>query len=99
MALAVAVIADGLQAAAGPPGWLGFDQVVDLVAMVLITLLLGFHPLFLPTFIAELVPGLEMLPTWTGCVAIVIALRRKQQQPPAVPPRSSPPPAGDVIDI
>jgi hypothetical protein len=26
---------------------------------------------------------MDVLPTWTGCVALVVALRKKQQQPPA----------------
>lgn len=55
--------------------------------MVLQTLILGFHPLLLPTFILKAVPLLEALPTWTGCTFLVIAVRRRQQTPaPAAPP-------------
>jgi hypothetical protein len=30
--------------------------------------LLGWHWAFLPTFAAELVPGLDLFPTWTAAV-------------------------------
>jgi hypothetical protein len=60
-----------------------------------LTLALGFHPLFLPTFVAEFIPAVDMLPTWTACTFIVIGLRRKQKTP--VPPVHPPP--GPVIDI
>jgi hypothetical protein len=41
----------------------------------------------LPTFVVELVPVLEDLPTWTACVAAVIALRKREQNlPPPAPP-------------
>jgi hypothetical protein len=48
----------------------------------------------LPTFALEFLPIADMLPTWTGCVAIVVALRRREQS------RMPPPPApGSVIDV
>jgi hypothetical protein len=54
---------------------------------------LGFHPVLLPTFLVELLPVADMLPTWTASVALVIALRRRQQL-------GSPPPGpGPVIDV
>lgn len=77
-ALAVAVAADGLQLLLGPIGWAGLDDVIDVVAMALTTLALGFHVLFLPTFVLELAPVAGMLPTWTGCVLAVAFLRRKE---------------------
>jgi hypothetical protein len=85
-ALAVAIAADGLQLCLGPLGWAGADQVIDLVAMVCTTWLIGFHPLLLPTAFLEVLPVLELLPTWTGCVLLVIR-RRKQQQAEMEPPR------------
>jgi hypothetical protein len=94
LAFAVAVACDGLQLLCGPAGWLGVDQALDVVAMLLVTFLLGFHPLLLPTFFAEFVPGLDLVPTWTGCVAVVVALRRKHQQTDPPPQRHA-----DVIDV
>ena len=102
LACAVAVATDVLQfcgAWLGAPGWL-FDNCVDVAAMVLQTLILGFHPLFLPTFIFKALPIVDAFPTWTGCTLLVIGLRRKQQG--AVPPVVPPPMqrvSHDVIDI
>src|SRR5437764_1110435 len=80
-AYAVAITTDGLQLLLGPLGWVVADEILDVMAMIATTALLGFHPLLLPTFVLELVPVADMVPTWTVCVALVIALRRKQ--PPA----------------
>jgi hypothetical protein len=93
LALTIAIIADGLQLLLGPLGWVFVDEAIDLAVMFLLTLLIGFHPLFLPTFVVEFIPVADMLPTWTGCVAIVAASRRKQQEP--TPPVST----HGVIDI
>jgi hypothetical protein len=94
LALAIAVAADGLQLCLGFVGWAFIDQTIDCVAMILLSWVIGFHILFLPTFVVELVPLLEDLPTWTACVAAVIALRKREQRPP--PPT---PPDKPVIDI
>jgi hypothetical protein len=76
-ALIVAVAVDGLQVALGPLGWVGMVQVLDVLAMVLTTLSIGFHVLLLPTFALEFIPLVDMIPTWTGCVVAVIALRKR----------------------
>jgi hypothetical protein len=94
LAIAVAVIADGLQFSLGPLGWTFADQVIDVAAMLLTVWLIGFHWLLLPTFVLELVPLADELPTWTACVVAVIALRRRAQR--EVPPS---PPSGPVIDV
>jgi hypothetical protein len=93
-ACTVAVVTDVVQLLLGPLGWAFTDQALDIVAMVLTTRALGFHPLLLPTFVLEFLPVTDMLPTWTGCVAILIALRKNQQ--PSIPPL---PESGRVIDI
>jgi len=77
-AYAVAVAVDVVQFLLGPFGWAGVDEVLDAAAMVAMTRLLGFHPLFLPTFVLEFVPFTDMLPTWTGCVMLVVRARRRQ---------------------
>jgi hypothetical protein len=78
LAYAIAVVTDVLQLTLGPLGWLGADEALDVAAMVLTWRVIGFHPL--------------LLPTWTGCVALVVALRKRQQTiPPAKP--------GQVIDV
>ena len=94
VALAIAVAADGLQLLLGPLGWAFIDQAIDFVAMILVSWAIGFHILFLPTFVVELVPVLDDLPTWTACTAAVIVLRKRVQRPP--PPA---PPDKPVVDI
>ena len=97
LALGVAVVADGiqipLQAVPVAP------EIVDVVAMAATSALVGFHWLLLPTFLVEFVPLVDMLPTWTGCVVAVIALRRRKSgsefRPHAAPAAAAPePPEG-----
>ena len=68
------------------------DEALDVAAMLLLWRVIGFHPLLLPTFIVKLLPVTDLLPTWTGCVALVDRARRRQVGPP-------PPGEGPVIDI
>jgi len=90
-AVFVAVIADGLQILLQIVP--AVPEIIDVVAMVLTSAAIGFHLLLLPTFAVEFVPVVDMLPTWTGCVIAVIALRRSEEkkQLPAVPPPVIPP--------
>lgn len=90
--LLVAVVADGLQIPLQAPP---LPQIIDVVAMVFTSAAIGFHVLLLPTFVIELVPLVDMMPTWTGCVAAVILLRRREQKqsppgavPPVIPPEA-----------
>ena len=80
-AYAVALATDILQFALGPFGWVFADEILDVIAMVATTRLVGFHPLLLPTFVVELLPIIDVLPTWTACVALVVAMRKKQPPP------------------
>jgi hypothetical protein len=45
-----------------------WDDGLDLLVAAVLTRLLGWHWAFLPTFFAELVPGLDLVPTWTAAV-------------------------------
>jgi hypothetical protein len=99
-AFAVAIVTDGIQIITIPWGWAFLDEVVDVIAMILVSLLVGFHLLFLPTFAIKFIPVADVLPTWTGCVAVVVALRRKQQKPADPPNQSiSAPSRSDTIDV
>jgi hypothetical protein len=90
-AYAVALAVDGAQLLLGPLGWVFVDEALDVVAMVLTCAALGFHMLLLPTFVIELVPIADMLPTWTGCAAAVVMLRKRAHaQPPPLPPPQLP---------
>ena len=79
LAFAVAVVADGLQLLLGPFGLTFLDEIIDVIAMILEIALLGFHWLLLPTFAVEFIPVADLLPTWTGCVALVVSMRKKNR--------------------
>ena len=94
LAYAVAVSADLLQLLLGPLGWAGADEIIDIVTMFLTWRVLGFHPLLLPTFVLEFLPISDLLPSWTGCVALVVMLRKHQQRA-----QDRPPSVGPIIDV
>lgn len=91
MAYAVAIAIDVLEWVLGPVGFAFSDEILDVVAMLLIWRLIGFHPLLLPAFVIEFLPVADLIPTWTGCVALVVAIRKRQEPPPPGP--------GMVIDV
>ncbi|HXW13428.1 MAG TPA: hypothetical protein VEN79_02875, partial [Terriglobia bacterium] len=71
-AMIVAMTADALQIFVFPlfaEGALSpADDVLDLAVAALLVRLLGWHWEFLPTFFAELVPGVDLIPFWTLAV-------------------------------
>ncbi len=83
-AMAVAIVTDMVQFLLGPLGWAFADEALDIVALILTSKALGFHPLLLPTFVLEFIPAVDMLPTWTACTATVIMIRRNSR--PLAPP-------------
>ncbi|MBI1752898.1 MAG: hypothetical protein HY014_01920 [Acidobacteria bacterium] len=86
LAWAVALAVDAIQipaAAAGPLGWF-MDAGLDLIAMAVLWALLGFHWAFLPSFLTEAVPYLNMAPLWTLAVALATRGRGEAPQPPKV---------------
>lgn len=55
------------------------DLLLDgVVCAVLSVLLGGFHWVLAPAFLAEAVPFVDVLPTWTVAVGVVVFLRRRQ---------------------
>ena len=94
LAYAIAVTVDVLQLLLGPLGWAFADQILDLAAAIALWRIIGFHFLLLPTFALEFLPVADLLPTWTGCVAIVVAFRKREQ---AISPQHPGP--GPVIDV
>ena len=71
-AWAIALTVDAIQFpadAAGPVGWL-LGAGLDLITMVVLWAMLGFHWAFLPSFITEAVPYLNLAPLWTLAVAL-----------------------------
>ncbi len=64
-------------------------DVIDLVVAVALLRLVGWHWAFLPTFVVEMVPFVDLVPTWT--LAVAIATRRRVA--PSVPTVTVEPPA------
>lgn len=79
IARAIAVAADVTQIAFLPAFVEGFasplDAALDVVVAVVLTLLVGWHIAFIPTFIIKALPFADLAPTWT--IAILIATRGK----------------------
>jgi hypothetical protein len=46
-------------------------DALDLAMAATLTWLLGWHWAFLPSFVAEVVPGLTLVPTWTAAAFFV----------------------------
>jgi hypothetical protein len=74
-AMLVAIAADLLQLAVFPFVIEGAespaDDILDLCVGGLLTWLLGWHWEFAPSFLAKLVPGVDLVPLWTLAVANV----------------------------
>jgi hypothetical protein len=72
IARVIAVAADALQLGLFPafgPGALSIvNDGLDVVVAATLVALVGWHWAFLPSFVAELVPGLDLVPTWTVAV-------------------------------
>ena len=81
VALILAMAADALQILWFPlfaEGALSpADDVLDLAVAAVLVNLLGWHWEFLPAFLAELVPGVDLVPFWTMAV---ISVYRKWKQ-------------------
>lgn len=57
---------------------------LDLMMAAVMTRLLGWHWAFLPTFFAELVPGLDLVPTWTAAVFFATRGQASPHKPGAI---------------
>ena len=75
LARAIAITADLAQivifpafAAGGISPW---DDVLDVAVAGLMSWLIGWHWAFLPTFVSELIPFWDLVPTWTAAVFFV----------------------------
>ncbi|MBV8141580.1 MAG: hypothetical protein JOZ60_05990 [Verrucomicrobia bacterium] len=84
LAWLVAIVADAIQIVALPffaeGGLSPADSAIDFAAAFLLIRLLGWHWAFLPTLIAEIIPGLDLFPTWTAAVFFVTRQRRVHEE-------------------
>jgi len=75
VAMVLAIVADALQLVLLPLFVEGAespaDDILDLGVGVALFRLLGFQWEFLPSFLAKLVPGVDLVPFWTLAVASV----------------------------
>lgn len=80
IALAVALAADAIQWVAFPVFLWGapspWNDALDVIVAIVMVRLVGFHWAFVPTFVAELIPFVDLVPSWT--VAVWIATRGKR---------------------
>jgi hypothetical protein len=94
LAWMVAIAADAAQILALPlfagGGSSPADTVLDLVVAAILTRLLGWHWAFVPTLLAELIPGLDLFPTWTAAVFYVTRQQSRSDKPEILPPGPAP---------
>src|SRR5262249_7286032 len=90
---ATALVTDVLQLALGPLGFAFLDEILDVAAMIVTMRAVRFPPRLLATVVVEPVPVGDLVPAWTGCVALGVALRKREQ---AARPQ---PPSGPIIDV
>src|SRR2546429_7044171 len=90
----VAMAADSIQILAlplfAPGGFSPADTAIDLGVALILSRLLGWHWAFLPTLLAELIPGLDLFPTWTAAVFYVTRQRVRSEEPEILPPGPAP---------
>jgi hypothetical protein len=83
-ALLLAIAADVLQLGLLPlfgAGWLApLNDVLDVIIAILMVHRLGWHMAFLPTLVAELLPVVDIFPSWT--LAVLFVTRHRDRSLP-----------------
>jgi hypothetical protein len=100
-AYVIAIAADALEVGLAPVMSEGFisplNNIVDVVACIVLTMLLGWHIAFLPSFMIKLLPVVDFAPTWT--LAVLIATRGGRILDDGVPPPVTDNPKTGVVDV
>lgn len=86
LAIAIAVIADAIQVplqgltltGIGALPAEAIDVGIDAVVAFVLVRLLGFHWALLPTLLVELIPFIDVAPTWVACAMYVVARRKAE---------------------
>ena len=90
LARSIALLADFFQIFAFPlfvaGGLSPLSDVLDIGMALVMTLRLGWHWAFVPTMVSELIPILDLFPTWT--VAVFYVTRGGARDPEPEPARS-----------
>jgi hypothetical protein len=90
----VAILADAIQIVGMPlfaPGGLSpAETALDLATGAILSHILGWHWAFLPTFAAELIPGIDLFPTWTAAVFFVTRSQVRTLEPEILAPGPAP---------
>jgi len=90
----VAIMADAIQIVGLPlfaaGGISPFDTALDLATAAILSKILGWHWAFLPTFAVELVPGMDLFPTWTAAVFFVTRNQVRTIEPEILRPDQAP---------
>lgn len=80
-AVILAILADALQLVIFPlfaeGAFSPADDLIDLGVALALTRLLGWHWEFLPSFLAKLIPGVDLVPFWT--LAVVNVYRQQKR--------------------
>jgi hypothetical protein len=90
----IAMGADAVQFGVFPIFAEGFASPLNIITDVIVgatmTLLVGFHIAFIPTFVVEMFPLIDLAPTWT--IAVLIATRGGAKPPVIDAPENPRPP-------
>jgi hypothetical protein len=75
LAMLLAIVADALQLIVFPAFVAGAlspaDDLLDFAMAAIMVRLVGWHWEFIPSFVAKLIPGIDLVPSWTLAVAHV----------------------------
>jgi hypothetical protein len=85
----IALVVDLAQFALLPAALTPANDVLDVVTAIVLVALIGWHWAFLPTFLTELVPFVDLVPTWT--IAVFLATRGQDVTPRAPGAPTAPP--------
>jgi hypothetical protein len=99
-AWAIAIIADAIQLGLFPiTGTLStwIDKPMDVLVMLVLWRLLGWHLAFLPAFVVELIPYAELTPSWTLAVWLATRGGSDQEVKPGQPLDQAPGPSAPEL--
>src|SRR5215472_739026 len=95
LAMLLAIVADALQLIVFPAFVAGAlspaDDLLDFAMAAIMVRLVGWHWEFIPSFVAKLIPGIDLVPSWTLAVAHVYRRAKNSamtEQAPTTPKKS-----------